>query len=150
MILSRTTPAHTDYQRLIVALDQDLAVTDGEDHAFYNQFNGSEDIQHVVVGEIDGTPVACGAIKAYDKTTAEVKRMYTVNGARGKGLAGEVLSALEAWACELSYRRLILETGKRQTAAIRLYEKHGYRRLTENYGQYRGVANSVCMEKDLP
>ena len=34
-------------------------------------------------------------------------------------------------------------------AAIRLYEKHGYVRMVENYGQYRGVANSVCMEKGV-
>ena len=150
MKLIRTTPAHPGYRQLVTALDKDLAVTDGEDHAFYDQFNGSEDIQHVIVGTITGTPVACGAIKAYDETTAEVKRMYTTDAARGRGLAGEVLTALEDWARELNYRRLMLETGKRQTAAIRLYEKHGYRRLPENYGQYRGVANSVCMEKDLP
>ena len=150
MKLIRTTPAHSGYQQLVTALDKDLAVTDGEDHAFYDQFNGSEDIQHVIVGTITGTPVACGAIKAYDETTAEVKRMYTTNAARGRGLAGEVLAALEDWARELGYRRLMLETGKRQAAAIRLYQKHDYRRMKENYGQYRGVVNSVCMEKDLP
>ena len=105
MTLTRTTPADPDYQLLVVALDGDLAITDGEDHAFYNQFNGSDDIQHVIVGRQGDTdtPVACGAIKAYDATTMEVKRMYTADAARGRGLAGRVLTALEEWARELGY-----------------------------------------------
>lgn len=149
MKIIRTTPAHPDYQRLVRALDRSLAVTDGDDHAFYAQFNGSQDIRHVVLLETPDGAVACGAIKAYDADTMEVKRMYTTEAARGQGLAGVVLSELERWAAELGCGRLLLETGKRQQAAIRLYEKHGYRRLAENYGQYRGVDNSVCMEKQL-
>ena len=150
MKLLRTTPANPDYQRLVVELDAFLAITDGEDHAFYNQYNGSEDIQHVVVLVDDaGQAIGCGAIKEYTGGTVEVKRMFTKAEARGRGLATVVLHELEAWARELGYERLVLETGLRQTAAIRLYEKHGYRRLAENYGQYRGVANSVCMEKLL-
>lgn len=49
-------------------------------------------------------------------------------------------------AAELSYKRCILETGKKQPEAIRLYEKNGYK-IIPNYGQYAGVQNSICFEK---
>ena len=145
----RTTPADPDYQWLVAALDRGLAITDGDDHAFYDQFNKSDDIRHVVVMSEHGVAVGCGAIKEYDATTVEIKRMYTVPAARGRRLATHLLTELEAWAYELGYRRLILETGSRQLAAIRLYDRYGFHRMDENYGQYRRVANSICMEKEV-
>ena len=57
----------------------------------------------------------------------------------------------EALAFEASIDRTFLsqlETGRKQPEAIALYQKSGYR-LTENYGQYVGVENSVCMRIDL-
>ena len=145
----RTTPAHSEYRRLVRALDLDLAVTDGDDHAFYAQYNGSDDIEHVVLLLDGGAALACGALKPFADRTMEVKRMYTADLARSRGLAGTVLEELETWAAELGCERLVLETGKRQTAALRLYARHGYRRLEENYGPYAGVENSVCFAKDL-
>jgi GNAT superfamily N-acetyltransferase len=149
MPLHRTTPADLRYQQLIVHLDRELTITDGDEHDFYDQFNGSEDIHHVIVLEEDGQPLACGALKYFKDGTMEVKRMYTASVARGRGLAGLVLAALEEWATELGYHHLILETGSRQTAALGLYDRHGYQRMEENYAQYKGVENSVCMEKSL-
>jgi GNAT superfamily N-acetyltransferase len=78
----------------------------------------------------------------------EVKRMYTLPEYRGKGIASIVLAELEKWAAELGYQKTVLETGKRQPEAIALYEKNNYRQIP-NYGQYAGVENSVCFEKEL-
>jgi len=66
----------------------------------------------------------------------------------GHGLGLEVLKELEKWAAELKYRTCILETGKKQPEAIRLYQKAGYT-LIKNYGQYENVENSVCMAKAI-
>ena len=49
---------------------------------------------------------------------------------------------------ELSCEKCILETGKRQPEAIELYKKNGYR-IIPNYGQYAGIENSVCFEKEV-
>ncbi|MGB5499367.1 MAG: GNAT family N-acetyltransferase, partial [Maribacter sp.] len=49
---------------------------------------------------------------------------------------------------ELSYEKCVLETGKRQPEAIQLYTKSGYK-IIPNYGQYKGIANSICFEKIL-
>ncbi|HEY9116189.1 MAG TPA: GNAT family N-acetyltransferase, partial [Roseivirga sp.] len=78
----------------------------------------------------------------------EIKRMYVLENFRGQGVAGLILTELEKWAKELGYSQSVLETGKRQPEAISLYTKHGYE-VTENYGQYQGVANSVCFKKHL-
>jgi len=147
--LIRTNSNHPDFQKLVVLLDQDLAVRDGAEHAFYAQFNKSDLILHTVVACVDEVPVACGAFKEYDTKTVEIKRMYVQPEHRGKGIAGLVLQELETWATEFQYHECVLETGLKQPEAIRLYQKSGYS-IIPNYGQYAGVENSVCMKKLLP
>lgn len=144
----RTDSSHPDFIALVKYLDAELAERDGTEHSFYDQFNKIISLKHVVVAYEDGKPVSCGAIKESAPKVMEVKRMYTVPEHRGKGIAAIVLRDLETWAQELGYQTCVLETGKRQPEAIRLYEKNGYKRIP-NYGQYVGVKNSVCFEKRL-
>ncbi|MGQ2983306.1 GNAT family N-acetyltransferase [Flavobacterium sp.] len=105
-------------------------------------------LKHVVVVYKDGMPVGCGAIKPYDDTTMEVKRMFVPWEHRGSGMALAVLQELEQWAKELGFAKCILETGIKMPEAIGLYKKSGYAQ-TNNYGQYAGVESSVCFEKSL-
>lgn len=142
----RTTSADKNFLKLVQALDKLLAILDGDDHAFYAQFNKVEALQHTLVAYDGEIAVGCGAIKQMDETTAEVKRMYVEEAFRNKGIASMLLAELENWATELGHTRCILETGIRQTDAIALYKKNGYR-VMENYGQYAGVETSVCFEK---
>ena len=146
--LSRTNSENPDFIRLVKLLDVELAERDGEEHSFYNQFNKIDKIKHVVVAYENNKAIACGAIKQYADDIMEVKRMYTVQEYRGKGIASTVLAELETWASEMSFPKCILETGKRQTEAIRVYERNGYKRIP-NYGQYEGKENSVCFEKKV-
>ena len=147
--LTRTDSKNTDFIALVRRLDAELAERDGSEHAFYAQYNHIEGINQVVVAYEDGTPVGCGAIKPYSPGVMEVKRMFTRPAQRGKGIAARILDELEAWTMELGCSRCILETGRRQPEAIALYTRCGYR-IVENYGQYQGVENSVCFQKDLP
>jgi GNAT superfamily N-acetyltransferase len=133
---------------LVALLDKDLAVRDGEDHAFYAQFNKVDAIKEVIVAYHDGNPVGCGAIKPFSAIEAEVKRMFVHPDNRKQGIAAKVLNELEHWAAELGFSVCVLETGKKQPEAIALYQKVGYY-ITANYGQYIGVDNSVCMAKPL-
>lgn len=146
--LLRTDSSNPDFQKLVVLLDAELKVYDGDDHAFYSQYNKIEAIKHVVVAYQDETPVGCGAIKEYEPGTMEVKRMYVNKDIRGFGIASVVLKELEIWASEIGYTKCILETGIKQTQAIALYKKNNYDIIT-NYGQYAGIENSVCFEKLL-
>ena len=144
--LTRTTSENPHFVELVRHLDAALAENNGEQDAFYSQFNKINMIKHVVVAYEDGQAVGCGAIKEYEPGVMEVKRMFTLPQSRGKGIAAQVLAELEKWAAELNYSKCILETGLKQTAAIHLYEKSGYR-VIPNYGQYAGVENSICFEK---
>lgn len=146
---TRTDSENADFILLVQQLDAYLAESNGEEkHGFYDQFNKIDTIRHVIVAYDDEVPVGCGAIKEFDKTTTEVKRMFVLPEHRGRGIAGQVLRALETWAKELGYTQSVLETGKKMEDAIQLYRSKGYW-ATENYGQYAGVDTSVCMKKKL-
>lgn len=142
----RTDSGNPDFIELVRLLDADLAIRDGDDHAFYAQFNKIDAIRHVIVAYDDQKPVGCGAFKPFDAHTVEIKRMFVRPEWRGKGIAAHIVQAMETWAAELSVARCVLETGKQQPEAIALYTKCGYV-ITPNFGQYIGVDNSVCFEK---
>ena len=144
----KTNSSHPHFIELVKLLDADLAERDGADHSFYAQFNKINMIQHVIVAYEGDVPVACGAFKFFEDACVEIKRMYVLPQHRNKGIAAELLHALELWAKEEGNKTTVLETGLKQPEAIRLYEKSGYTRIP-NYGQYAGVENSVCMKKDI-
>lgn len=144
----RTTSENPDFQNLVKQLDKYLAVMDGDEHGFYDQFNKIDMLKNCVVIFDNDEAVACGAIKELDSKSMEVKRMFTLPEKRGKGLASAILKELEVWTKELGYEKTVLETGKRQTEAVALYQKCGYK-IIPNYGQYIGIENSVCFEKEL-
>lgn len=146
--VTRTTSDNPDFEKLVIELDAVLAILDGEDHAFYAQFNKSSALKNAVIAYENETAVGIGAYKEYDSETVEMKRMYTLPEYRGKGIASKILSELELWAKEEKYKIAVLETGFLQTDAISLYQKLGYV-ITENYGQYIGVENSICMKKKM-
>ncbi len=146
--VKRTNAGNPDFIALVQLLDAELAIRDGDDHAFYAQFNNTSGLQHAVVAYFDEQPVGCGALRQFDPSSVEIKRMYTIPEARGKGVASAVLQELEHWAGELKYEKFILETGQKQPEAIALYLKKGYVRIP-NYGQYAEVNNSVCFEKTI-
>jgi putative acetyltransferase len=148
IIIKRTTSGDQNFQKLVALLDKDLAIRDGDEHAFYAQYNKTTNIKNVIVSYINEKAVGCGAFKEYDSNTAEIKRMYVEPTFRGKGIAQRVLAELELWAKENNYTDCILETGKKQPEAIALYTKAGYS-IIPNYGQYLNVENSVCMRKEI-
>ncbi|QUF02871.1 GNAT family N-acetyltransferase [Actinosynnema pretiosum subsp. pretiosum] len=147
---------HPDAAKLIADLqqvyvdrygDQDITPVDPEEFAAPHG--------HFLVGYLDGAPVACGGWRAHDTAfdsvvpgDAELKRMYVVESARGRGLARLVLAALEEAASAAGRRRLVLETGTLQPEAIALYTRAGYRRIP-NFGVYRCEPNSLCFAKEL-
>ena len=146
--LKRTNSDDVDFKKLVALLDQDLAIRDGEDHAFYNQFNKTDKIKHAVVYYENDIPVACGAFREKESDKTEIKRMYVHPDHRKKGIASAILKELEIWAKEVGYTYTILETGKNQPEAINLYQKQEYT-IIPNYPPYEQMDNSVCMKKTL-
>jgi len=107
------------------------------------------------VGYLDGRPVATGAWRRrtdvlVDGTslTAEVKRMYVVPQARGRGLARAMLAHLEDTARAVGAEVMVLETGLRQPEAITLYESAGYLSIA-GFGYYKDAPLSRCLARSL-
>ncbi len=144
----RTDSKHPDFIALVHSLDKALSEIDGEEHGFYAQYNRIDLLNYAVLAYDGSKAVACGAFKPLSGERVEIKRMYVAEEVRGKGIAGQILQELERWAKSLSYKRCVLETGKRQPDAIALYRRHGYQ-MIPNYGQYIGIENSVCFQKEL-
>ena len=99
----------------------------------------------VLYGE--GRPIACGGLKRLGPGVGEIKRMYVVPDARGRGVARRLLADLEAAARhQLGYDRVRLDTGARQPHARALYESAGYRQIPDYNGNPYA---SYWYEKDL-
>jgi putative acetyltransferase len=146
--LFRTTSENVDFRHLVNALDEELVRRNGDTQKLYDQYNQIDKIKHAIVVYVDEKPVGCGCFKQFDDETVEMKRMFVLPEMRGKQLAAQLLQELETWAVEEGFSKAILETGLRQVEAIMLYTRSGYL-LTENYGQYVGMEDSICYRKEL-
>lgn len=136
---------------LISALNDELTRLYPEPGATYFRLDAEEVAEGrgaFVVAWLDDKPVGCGAMRRLDPTTAELKRMYVAQAARGQGIGLAVLDTLEAEARRLGVRRLVLETGPRQPAALVLYEHAGFVEIPP-FGEYEASPFSVFMAKDL-
>ncbi|WP_020661823.1 GNAT family N-acetyltransferase [Amycolatopsis benzoatilytica] len=108
-----------------------------------------------LVGYLDDVPVASGAWRAHDGPApsfrpgdVEVKRMYVVDSARGRGFARAMLAELERTAAEAGRKRVVLETGTEQPEAIALYGSSGYTEVP-GFGHYLDEPYSRYYGKDL-
>jgi GNAT superfamily N-acetyltransferase len=97
------------------------------------------------------TALGCGALRALGDGAAEVKRMYVVPEARGRGVSKAVLRGLEDAARARGWTTLRLETGPRQPEALGLYTGAGYRPIGP-FGAYLhdpAAAESLFFERLL-
>ena len=112
------------------------ALTDAQQVELRDRYDGdiepgvkpsAADVAVVLVArDDDGTPLGCGALRPLGPGEAEIKRMYVVPAARGRGVSRLVLTGLEAEALARGWTTLRLETGTRQPEAIGLYTSVGY------------------------
>ncbi|MFI9049221.1 GNAT family N-acetyltransferase [Streptomyces sp. NPDC053427] len=104
----------------------------------------------------DGRPLATGGwrlqedlAEGYAVGDAEIKRMFVVPEARGRGLARRILAELEADARAAGRIRMVLESGIEQPEALALYASSGYLPAEKKFGYYRMYEKSRCMTKAL-
>jgi GNAT superfamily N-acetyltransferase len=87
-----------------------------------------------VVGWRDSEPVCCGGVKRLTERTCEIKKMYVVPEARGRGVARTLLHELERTALGLGYTVARLDTGPKQLHAQALYADEGYAEVADFNG----------------
>jgi GNAT superfamily N-acetyltransferase len=96
----------------------------------------------------NGAPAGCGGIQLFDAEYGELKRMYVRPRFRGLGFGKLLLDHLADYARARGVGLLRLETGVHQAAAIRLYERTGFRRIPP-FGTYVEDPLSLCYEKRI-
>jgi putative acetyltransferase len=151
--ISRAALTDDASRTLIAELNAELSAAysePGANHFGLDPQEVAEGRGAFLVVRLDGTPVGCGAVRLLDAETGELKRMYVAPTARGTGLGRRLVAALEAEAWALGARRLVLETGTRQHAALALYRATGFHPIPL-YGEYLGSPEtSICLGKELP
>jgi GNAT superfamily N-acetyltransferase len=147
MKLIRTTSLNPDFQKLTTLFDEYLIDIDGDEKDFFAHYNQIY-LENVIICYENTIPVGCGAFKNHPDKKAEIKRIFVHPDHRGKAIATNILTELEAWATQLQHSEAILETSIKLDNAIALYRKFGYE-ISEQYGQYIGVESSLCMKKTL-
>ena len=104
------------------------------------------------LARMDGVAIGCGGV-AWFSDFAEVKRVYVRDVGRGRGVAPALLTRIETEARDAGFTLLRLETGVRQVAALRFYQRAGFR-ICVPFGVYaemapQAVATSVFLQKQL-
>jgi putative acetyltransferase len=104
------------------------------------------------VARLNGAAAGCGGVELFAEF-AEVKRMYVRKAVRGCGLAQALLAQIEQETRSAGLALLRLETGARQIAALRFYQRAGFR-ICPAFGAYAtmappAIATSVFLEKQL-
>ena len=152
VVITRTDLTAEVSRKLIEALNTELSGAYPEPGATHfglaaEEVSGRRGAFLVV--HADGVPVGCGAVRLVDAETGELKRMYMAPTVRGKGLGRKLVAALENEARSLGAKRLILETGIRQAAAIALYRNCGFEPIPL-YGEYLlSPDTSLCFGKKI-
>lgn len=76
----------------------------------------------------DDVPVGCGMVQTWAPGTAEIKRVYVSDAARGTGAGLALMQTLIADCRDLGFDRILMDTSKPLAAAQRLYDRLGFRR----------------------
>lgn len=146
--VQREDPASIDGRILLDELSANLALFSGDggqsrfDVPEFRSASGMFYVARTALGE----PVGCGALRHFDASTAELKRIYSRQSASGIGTA--IVRHLEADAAGCGYRRLVLETRAVNKRAIRFYQGNGFSPI-ERYGAYVCQMDARCFEKML-
>ena len=148
MSISREPARQPDVERMLLAGEQFARSLYSEEECFLLDVSELDrpDVA-VFVSRLDGVAVGMVAVVG-SGDSPELKRLFVDDSARGRGLAAELLASAEAHARETGAQVIRLETGTLSTAAVALYEKHGYTHIPR-FGEYVDSESSVCMEKSL-
>lgn len=86
-----------------------------------------------VARSLTGAAAGCIALRPFDATTGEVKRLYVRPAFRGTGLGARLAATVLEAARAAGYERLVLDTLDRMGDAVRLYGKLGFRPIPPYY-----------------
>ena len=157
--IRRESPDQPEVVRLLDALDRYLAAL------YPPEANHILDLPSLLAPEVvflvareagaSGRVVGTGAVRRMAGEAAtggvaygEIKRMMVAPGQRGRGIGARLLRALEDMLLAQDVGLALLETGRDQIEAVRLYERCGYQRRSA-FGGYPDNGLSAFYGKRL-
>jgi L-amino acid N-acyltransferase YncA len=149
--LSAVAPSSAGAASLVLAANRELSAIYPEPGATHFRLDADEVAPGrgaFVTARLADEAVGCGAVRALGDGDVELKRMFVSPRWRGLGISALILARLEAEAAALGARRIVLETGSRQDAAIALYQRRGYAPIPP-FGEYVASPLSVCFAKNV-
>lgn len=146
MLIESRPATDPEIAALVTAQQRELREADG---GLDGQATLTHDDIHYLAAVVGGRAVGCGGLQALAADAGELKRMYVRPAYRGRGVARQLLAALEELAFQRGHSVVCLETGTYLPAAIGLYTSCGYQPIPV-YGEYVDNPYSVCFAKRLP
>jgi putative acetyltransferase len=93
----------------------------------------------------DGKLIGSGAIRKWDATTAELKRMWLLEDYHGRGIGYQLITRLFDFARTHGYHRIFLQTGSEQSRAVRFYRRLGFVEIPT----YNNKPDEISMQIEL-
>lgn len=128
--ISAETPLQDDVREMITELNEVMRPLTPPEFQFQMTAEQIAETSSTlfVARDETGFALGMGALKIHDAELGEVKRMYTRDKARGKGVGFKLLQAVENLAAEKGLNILKLETGESPAfeAACKIYERNGF------------------------
>ena len=87
----------------------------------------------LLLAYLEGKPAGCVALRDLDDGICEMKRMFVPEAFRGRGVGRALAERIIAAGKEAGYRAMRLDTSRRQSEAMQLYERAGFRRIPPYY-----------------
>jgi putative acetyltransferase len=147
VVISRERPESPDARSLVEELEAHLATLYPAEsrHGLSVERLVNEQV-HLFVTRCDGEATGCGGVQLFASNCAELKRMCVRPPFRGRGFGRLMLDRLVEHSRQHGLRRVRLETGIHQLAAIQLYERNGFAKIPP-FGPYTDDPLSRCYEK---
>lgn len=114
----------------------------------YNNFCNPESMERIVLGYLNGEPIACGGYKIFDEITIEIRNMFILEECRNHGYSNHILHSLETKSKELGYIAMITILNNKQEKAIDFYLRNGFKIVTDKKLEI-SKDNCILMEKKI-
>jgi putative acetyltransferase len=156
IVIRPVRPDHPEVVALLGELDAYLAslYEPEANHILNIEALLSSDVTFLAAWQ-HGRVLGCGAARRMPPEAhtggrgyGEIKRMMVQPAMRGQRIGEQILAALESALRAEGITQALLETGELQRAALRLYERCGYRRRPA-FGGYPDNGLSLFLEKRL-
>lgn len=97
----------------------------------------------LILAKVDGQVAGCVAVRPFDNTTAEMKRLFVRDAFKGHGVGRALAAAAVTESKALGYKRILLDTMTSMRPAIDLYTSLGFQPIAAYYDN--PISNAVYL-----